>query len=113
MQEQAQLVIQRTSQRFGRRREFHIYVDGAWAVSLLDGGHHTIDVEPGHHEVRARADWYSSAPVVVDAERRAPVHLLCGSRIRGWRALFTLVFMLVPGMCIYLERIEDPPAARA
>ena len=111
MQEPAQLVIQRTAQRFGRRRAFRIYVDRAHVGSIADGEERRFAIEPGRHEVCVRVDWCRSS-VVVAAEGGEPVNLVCGSRIRGWRLLFAFVLVLVPGRCIYLEHNGRAPVAR-
>jgi hypothetical protein len=76
----AEIVISRPNEAWANRlRSYKIVVDGNVAATLGRGEHATVTVPGGHHSVRAKLDWGSSANVDVELGEDDRAYLTCQS----------------------------------
>jgi hypothetical protein len=59
-----------------RLRSYVVMIDEHPSASLRRGKEITLDVPPGHHEVRIKIDWTGSPTVPVDVEAGQQVNLV-------------------------------------
>jgi hypothetical protein len=103
MQPQSYLSIQRIRQWVGRIRALDVYVDGQKVGSLASGESRLFPLVPGQHSIYVKMDWYKSVPLTVSVQTGETISLECGSPIRGWKVLGTLIYLFFPDKWWYVR----------
>jgi len=97
------LVITRTKQYANSIRRCSIRINGSHAAYIKHGETISLPVADGDQEVVAKMDWCGSKPLKVNVQPGSTTQLRTGCYATGWRLLFGLLYVIVPGWYLYVE----------
>ena len=100
------VTIRRVRQIPDNARVYRLRIDGDSACTVRSGQKATVKVPPGRHEVWLSVDWFRSPKLALDLAPGDEVVLEGGNHVRGWRAPFALLSMVVaPSRYLWLRRL--------
>ncbi|MEZ5099479.1 MAG: hypothetical protein R3C15_06680 [Thermoleophilia bacterium] len=100
------ITIRRIRQIPDNLRVYRLRIDGDVACTIRSGEKATVKVPPGRHEAWLSIDWFRSPKIALELAPGDEVTLEGGNQVRGWRAPFALLSMVVaPSRYLFLRRV--------
>jgi hypothetical protein len=94
MNDEAMVVVRRTTSYADRLRAYRIEIDGVVIGSVRAGQSLALPVKSGRHSIALRIDWCGSGNVEFEVRKDEQAVFDCGSNLAGWRMLLALVYVI-------------------
>ena len=74
-------------------RSYRILLDGEEVGRLKEGRELRLEIEEGHHVIRAKIDWCGSHPLSFEAGSD-DITVNVRSGVRGWRVILAVIYAI-------------------
>jgi hypothetical protein len=109
MEQQARIIINRSSEWMNKARAFKVMIDGQQAGTVKNGSSEEFKVEPGNHKVFCKVDWCSSREFELNLSPGETEYLNVKSGIKYyWHVVIPLVFVLAYNFILTLSKGGRP-----
>lgn len=109
MDNQARIIIRRSSEWLNRLRGFRVMIDGQEAGRISNGATEEFKVAPGAHKIFCKIDWCSSRGYEVNLQAGETSYLFVRSGMKYyWQAAIPVIIMLALNLCYSLQDIRKP-----